>query len=482
MRISTTQFQQQSIDAMQNATSVLQHTQGQLATGKQMLTPSDNPDAASNVLELQQAITTSGQYQSNGDIATNRLNLEDSTLSNVNNVLMNIRDLALQANVPGQTTSDHQAIAAQMRQDLEQLVSLGNTKDANGEYLFAGSKTQTQPFTVNANKVTYHGDQASRSVQVGTANQVAIGDSGWNVFMNIPTGDTNGVFMTGPKADNNGSGTIDAGTVVDQKAWVPDTYHISFSSPSSYQVLNSGGSLVASGTYTSGSAIAFDGVQTKISGTPAAGDSFTIAGIGANPANTGSGVLDHSIVVDSTAMKPDIYTLSFPSQGDYQIVDSTGAVVKIGTYQSGDPINFNGIQTKITGAPNAGDRFVIEPPAQQDIFSTVNTMATTLEDSRGIQTSSSIASAVSNALQNIDSAQTRVSDIRATVGARLNRVSSAQDSENYFSVQLSAAKSKLSDLDYTTAISTLNLQTVGLQAAQQAYVKVSNLSLFNYLR
>jgi flagellar hook-associated protein 1 len=83
--------------------------------------------------------------------------------------------------------------------------------------------------------------------------------------------------QTGANAANTGSGVISAATVTQPASWVPDTYTLSFTSPSQYQVTNSGGTVVASGTYASGQPISFVGAQVAVSGVPATGDSFTIA-------------------------------------------------------------------------------------------------------------------------------------------------------------------------------------------------------------
>jgi len=108
-------------------------------------------------------------------------------------------------------------------------------------------------------------------------------------------------------------------------------------------------------------------------------------------------------------------------------------------------------------------------------------MASTLENAKGEKAGAMVAIAASRALQDIDQAHARVLDTRSAIGSRLNRVSNAKDTNNYFSIQLSSTLSTLEDLDYTTAISTMSRQSLGLQAAQQAYIKVSGLSLFNRL-
>ena len=65
-------------------------------------------------------------------------------------------------------------------------MALANTKDANGDYLFAGFQTQTAPFSTNGSGTyTYSGDQGQRLLQVGPTRQVPVGDSGLEIFMKI---------------------------------------------------------------------------------------------------------------------------------------------------------------------------------------------------------------------------------------------------------------------------------------------------------
>lgn len=83
--------------------------------------------------------------------------------------------------------------------------------------------------------------------------------------------------QTATGAGNTGTGSIASAGVANPAAWVPDTYTIAFTSATQYQVKNSRGTLVTSGTYTSGAPIAFDGAQVTITGAPASGDSFTLS-------------------------------------------------------------------------------------------------------------------------------------------------------------------------------------------------------------
>lgn len=278
MRLSTAEISQTSISAILDQQAQLNHTQQQLSTGRRIVTPADDPAGAAQALGLQSAIDTNAQYQKNGDAATARLDLEQSALTQVQNVLQRVRTLTVEANNGTQTNESRSSIAAELSQSLKSLISLGNTRDSNGEYIFAGSRTTTQPFTQTAlDTFTYSGDAAQRFLQIDSSRQVATNDPGSNVFMQIANG--NGTFTATPAAGNTGSGIIDPGSVTNISAYTGDTYAIQFTSPSAYDVVDSttGTTVLSNQSYQSDSAISFAGIQTSISGTPAAGDSFTVA-------------------------------------------------------------------------------------------------------------------------------------------------------------------------------------------------------------
>ena len=189
MRLSTSQIFQQSVTSMLNNQAELAKTQQQLATGKQLLAPSDDPAAATRILDLNQIIETTSQYQRNADFAETRLAMEESVLTEVGDVLQRIRELSVRANNDTVSASDRQSMAAEVRINIESLVYLANSTDANGEYLFSGFKTDTEPFADNgAGNFTYAGDQGQRSLQIGAKRQVSVGDSGADVFMKVDDG------------------------------------------------------------------------------------------------------------------------------------------------------------------------------------------------------------------------------------------------------------------------------------------------------
>jgi flagellar hook-associated protein 3 FlgL len=215
---------------------------------------------------------------SNGTAATSGLTLEQNALTSATNALQSARDLAVEANNSAMSVADRQDIATQLQQLQNALLGAANATDPAGNYLFAGTASGTQAFALAGSSVSYQGASQVNQVQIGADQSVSAGDAGDAVFMNIAAG--NGTFTTAAAGANSGSGSIDTGSVTNAAAWVPDTYTVSFSSPTQYQVTNSAGTVVTSGTYASGNAIAFNGIQVAVSGAPAAGDTFTVAPAG----------------------------------------------------------------------------------------------------------------------------------------------------------------------------------------------------------
>ena len=85
-------------------------------------------------------------------------------------------------------------------------------------------------------------------------------------------------------------------------------------------------------------------------------------------------------------------------------------------------------------------------------------------------------------LQQLDQVGDHLSNVRADVGTRLSSIDTAQDALADRKVELETTTSQLRDLDYAEAVSRMNQQLVGLQAAQASYTRIAQLSLFDYLR
>lgn len=276
MRVSTSWMAQQSVSSMLDGQASLSDLQNRISSGKRINQPSDDPVGASRALELSHMDADVAQYQRNITSANARLGLEDQALSTSSDALTRVRTLVLQGINGTQTDQTRSDIAAELSQIRNQLMGLANGKDGNGDYLFGGNRTGAQPFTAQGNAVVYNGDDGQRMVAAGPGMQVATGDPGSAVFMNIPTG--NGTFQVSSGAGNTGTAVAGTTSVADRTQWDGGNYTIAFTSATAYEVRDAANNVVSSGAYANdgNAVVAFRGVQVGISGTPAAGDSFSV--------------------------------------------------------------------------------------------------------------------------------------------------------------------------------------------------------------
>lgn len=280
MRISTSLIHEFSLRAMQAGQEAIYKSQNQIASGKRFLTPSEAPADAMRVLERTQSLDRIQQFQRNIGFAQGELNQQDALFGDAVDTLRAVRDLALQMNNATYNNENRASAALVVRQRIEYLMSLANSRDTTGNYLFSGFKGETQPFAVNGSgAVQYYGDQGARMLRVGEGLEMQVAEDGGSLFMQIPSG--NGTFVTRAATGNTGTGTVDGGSVVDSSLWVPDNYTVTFAvaaGVTTYSITDGAlpANTVATGTYQSGTAIQFRGIQFTVQGAPADGDTFTI--------------------------------------------------------------------------------------------------------------------------------------------------------------------------------------------------------------
>ncbi|HIP53375.1 MAG TPA: flagellar hook-associated protein 3 [Chromatiales bacterium] len=198
-RISTHMLFDRAISAMLDQQARVGKTQLHISTGKRILAPSDDPAGAARVLDLDRAVGMVEQFQTNADRAKSRLEYEETILNGVNNLLLRAHELGIQANNDVMSADQRKAIGAEVRHLAEELLSLANTKDANNEYVFAGYKADTRPFeNLGGGQYAYRGDDGQRRIRISHDRQIADGDNGLRVFMNIPvsTGGARSAFET----------------------------------------------------------------------------------------------------------------------------------------------------------------------------------------------------------------------------------------------------------------------------------------------
>lgn len=280
MRVTTQLLFASGVDAIARQQEAMLKTQQQIAAGKRILAPSDDPIAAAQALTVTQAQARNAQYAANIGAAEDALGFAEGALAQVTDLLQASRTLAVNGGAGSLSDADRRSLAGELRAQLAQLVGLANSRDGDGAYVFAGFGTAVQPFAEDAAGVRYNGDQGTRVLDVAPGRTLPISASGADVFMRIRPG--NGSFTTAAAATNAGTGVIDTGRVVDPAALTGDTYRLQFSvagGVTTYDVIDT----TTSTTVSSGNAFAdpttvtVAGMQVTLRGAPATGDAFTLA-------------------------------------------------------------------------------------------------------------------------------------------------------------------------------------------------------------
>lgn len=436
MRVSTSMIFNAGVGTINSQTAKLLHLQQQVATGRRIVNPSDDPVAAARALELTQANDVVAQFSRNRDNAQNSLSLQETQLTGVGELITRVRELAIQGGNGTLTRENRRAITAELRARYEELMGYANARDGNGKYIFSGYMGDTRPFSgAVGTAAQYHGDDGQRLLQISPSRIVEISDSGKDVFQRIRNG--NGTYLTGVTATNTGTGVIDGGAVTNPDLWNAATntlnYEVRFWVDSNAQVTQPGK------TY-------YDIVETA----------------------TGNSVF--------TGTPPD----NDPTSGGFTFnheYTSGHGIPLIG------PGNTDlGANVIINGDPKSGDSFTIAPATTQDLFGTLSTLITDLENTTASESQQALLSnRIGFALTNLDQAEQNVLRVRAQVGARLQEVDSLKGINEDIQLQYQQAISDLQDLDYAKTISDLTRKQTDLQAAQQSFVQISRLSLFNYL-
>lgn len=429
MRVSTSMIFDAGLASIQKQTSALLHTQQQVASGRRMLTAADDPVAMARAMEVEQAQKTNALYLSNQKVAGEGLGLVESSLSSVGELIRSVRTLAVQGGGGTLTDSDRRSIAGEIRQRFAELLGLANATDGNGQHLFSGYMGDTVPFSGSvAGGVAYAGDNGQRLLQVSTSRQIAISESGNDVFMRIRNG--NGAFATSVSAGNAGSGIIDAGTVTNTALWNAAGNNMDFS--------------------------------------------VIFAVDGAVPPVTTYDIIDN---VSGNSLLTGVA----PAAAPYPRVFTPGHAISLKS-QGAEPAFDYGAQFVVTGNPADGDSFDIDASTSQSLFGTLANMIDALEaTTNGGGGNTLLANRIGFALTNLDQAQENVLRVRAAIGSRQNEIDALANAGEDLNLNYAQTLSRLRDVDYAEAITRLTQEQSYLEAAQKSFLKVTGLSLFNYV-
>jgi flagellar hook-associated protein 3 FlgL len=166
-RMSSNQIHQSSLDVILDAQARLQRTQEQLATGKRILSPSDDPVNASRIGAVQTELVRIETYQRNADHIFGDLQVKEDAIASIERLIQRARDLAIQGNNAALSGQDKRAIAAEITGLSDQIFSLSKTQNANGVYIFAGSSVDVAPYENVDGNIIYRGDALFPVVNLG---------------------------------------------------------------------------------------------------------------------------------------------------------------------------------------------------------------------------------------------------------------------------------------------------------------------------
>ena len=150
MKISTGLFFDRALNQMVTTQNSLAQSQAQLSTGKKVVQVSDAPDEATAIQRLKSVIARQDSFEQAVKTTQNRLNAEETALDATANIMVRMKELTIQALNDTYGPDDREIIAVEMQGLQEDLLSYANTRDANGAYLFSGSRVFTPPFGANA--------------------------------------------------------------------------------------------------------------------------------------------------------------------------------------------------------------------------------------------------------------------------------------------------------------------------------------------
>ncbi len=281
MRITTNMTYQSSMKALQKASERLDTASEQMTTGNKFNTSGEDPTGMAQKLSLTSKIAAYQQYNTNGSLLDSSLSLEGTVLDSFVTTIQSAQTL-VQSSVNGSLSADDKkSIATELTELQKQLYDLMNTQNADGEYIFAGNQSQTQPFTIDSSgNYVYQGDNGQRSIQVAPSVQIDSNDSGLAIFQQVAT------RRTASTTDSNFTVAVDSQSnfnsfyksSYDFTTTANNTFNLVTvaGSPDQYQITDSSGTTLQSGDFVQGEAISFNGLSLTVDAAAGSSQSFSL--------------------------------------------------------------------------------------------------------------------------------------------------------------------------------------------------------------
>ena len=427
MKVSTKLFNEQQVRQFSSLNEDIQKLQDRISSGKNIIVASDDPIGSVNLSGYKIVKQQIDQYLTNVNSAQTRLSLVDTNLQNLSTIRISANELLIQASSDVLGSSDSEAIALEIDEMKEELLSLANQQDANGSFIFGGVKTKTQPFQKNINGIIeYKGDAGTTSLSISETMVVETSVDGESLFQNIKG--TSGVTVSMFTMLENISNSIRTATSA-VHATKADTY-------AEFEITNRDyGTWSFDITGHGGTA----NISVELTGDDPADIIKAI-----NNANIG-------ITASQSSTNPKKIKLDSTQQGIIEIknleIPNIKTAQKVPTsFITFDPLDASG---------NKVGHYQ------------------TLYDNNQLTTSQ---------LNNIADTQVHIANFRGEVGSKLNLLERQNTNLSERDLAIKKDLSDLEDADLAALVTDLKAQLTGLQASQQAFVKISDLNLFNYLK
>ncbi|MCD5992975.1 flagellar hook-associated protein 3 [Pseudomonas sp. CDFA 602] len=542
MRISTAQFYETSTANYQRTYANVVKTGEEVSSQVKLNTAADDPVGAARVLQLAQQNSMLTQYSSNINVIDTSATKAETALDSIKNALQTVSELVLKAGNGTYTDNDRKSTAQELEALQSQILGLMNTQDANGEYLFSGSKTKVAPYTQNPDGTyAYNGDQTSINLAVGDGLSIASNTTGWDAFETAVNTARTSVAPTpftppAPAAPiatpDDGKINLSGGIVSSNAKYSTEfldgqPYKINFLSSTAYTItdknnadvtIDTGSTGAFSSADASGQTINFRGVNLTLNVNLSAAErastttadnalknrSYALTSTTDNisttssTGNTGTAVIVGA-TVGSSATDINNYNNTFPAGGailkfttatDYSLyaspLTSSSQPVSSGTFTPpSTTLSVSGIQFSITGTPDSNDQFVVKGGTQQtqNVLNTLSSVISALKtpaDGSPLATQK-LQAILDGALGNIQSGTEQVSGAISAGGARQASATAQGTTNSLLQSNNKLEQGAIVDADPVDAIGRLTMQQTMLTASQLVFTKTSQLNLFSRL-
>ena len=428
MQVSTKLLNQQQVRQFSKINDKIADVQERVSTGKSILRASDDPVAAVNLSVAREQSLLLGQFERNIASAENKLNMTDLTLQETVNVLTRFSELITMARNGALNEEGHLAISTEMRQLKEVLLGLANTTDANGQGIFSGFNGVGRPFEMNVDgSVEYLGNRGQNSLAISENMSISTNIDGGSAFMRIDTeGGRRSLFDIVDLTIN----AVETASAFSPKANANNRANVYFELPSRMEEwsLELSGSI---GSKTITASINEGGLQNMVDA------------INAATAETGTAA---SLNADGTSI-----TLVDDMNGDITIKNIQIEGINAALDQVVSYIEFTGV----------------------DAAGVATTKPQKMTDADQL---------VSSSIGNMQKAIDNLSLQRAYVGGQLSKAATQIEVVGARKLAVDRDVSRLGDADLAALITDLQAQLTNLNAAQSAFAKIGQQSLFDYIR